>query len=100
VDSIKKIVIYYLTSENETTENTVNLINDLINRLPNEFTVMGVFIELLNSSDELTKLINHDLTIIDYLLINKTLDNDFDVQLLMELGRINNFKVSLFSEIQ
>ncbi|SOC08360.1 hypothetical protein SAMN05880501_10567 [Ureibacillus xyleni] len=94
-----KIAIYYQKSENEIAEMAINHINELIQLLETHHTVKGVFIDRYNESIELMELLNSPLSEIDYIYINKPIENDFDRALIQQLLRTEHFKIKYFNEI-
>lgn len=94
-----KIAIYYKKSKNETAEQTVARINHLINFLEVQNEVKGVFIDVHNESAELIELLNSPLSEINYIYINKPIENEFDRELIKQLAESENFKLKYFNEI-
>lgn len=89
-------VIYYKLDQNESTEQAVPRVNELIEKLQTLHTVRGVFMDLSDSSNELMELLNLPLSEIDYIYLNKEIEDDFDMTLLSELSRTDHFQVLLF----
>lgn len=88
-------VIYYKMDNEESTEQAVLRVNGLIEKLQTNHTVVGVFMDLSDSSTELMDLLNSPLEEIDYLYINKEIDDEFDSTLISELSRREHFEVRL-----
>jgi hypothetical protein len=96
---VANVVIYYQQEENECIEKTIKNINSIIKKLEFQNKIKGVFIDRFGERLEFGELINSPISQIDYIFLNKPLEDDFDNQLLNELARTENFKLFYFSEI-
>ncbi|KYG28196.1 hypothetical protein AZF04_09860 [Alkalihalobacillus trypoxylicola] len=93
------IAIYYQKSEQETSEDSVNRINELIQVLEEPHTIKGVFIDRQVESNALIELLSSPLSQIEFIYINKPFKNEFDSELVHQLARTENFKIKYFDEI-
>ncbi|TFB21463.1 hypothetical protein E3U55_09130 [Filobacillus milosensis] len=93
------IAIYYQKNSNESTEQAVLRVNELIKQLETLHIIKGVFLDNFGQSTELMDLLNSPLSVIDYMYINKPLENEFDNELIDQLKRTEQFQVRYFSEI-
>lgn len=91
------IAIYYKMNEEDKTTEVVEEINQFIELI--DYEISGVYIDDVNSIDELMKLTHQDLTRINILFVNRILENDFDTKLLLELAKNFNFELKYFEEI-
>lgn len=94
-----KIAIYYQKDESEAAEQAISQINELIRLLEVHHTIKGVFIDRHNESLELMELLNSPLSEIDYIYINKPIENDFDRELITQLSKNEHFKIRNYNEI-
>ncbi len=93
------IAIYYQKSEQETSEDAVNRINELIQVLEEQHKIKGVFIDRQVESNALMELLSSSLSEIECIYINKPFENEFDSELVHQLARTENFKIKYFDEI-
>lgn len=98
VIQVANIAIYYQKNENESSEQVIILVKKLIQLLEVHHTIKGVFIDRNNESIELMDLINSRLTEIDYIYMNKPINNDFDKELINQLLLTEKFKIKFFDE--
>ncbi|GIO22258.1 hypothetical protein [Oceanobacillus sp. J11TS1] len=95
---IENIAIYYQKNNKESTDQAVFRINELINQLKN-LHIKGVFFDNFNQSTELMELLNSPLSEIDYLYINKPLENEFDNELINQLKKAEQFEIIYYSGV-
>jgi hypothetical protein len=99
VKQVANVVIYYNKDYDESTEQAVLRVNELIQQIETLHVVKGVYIELLNQSSELMDLLNSPLSEIDIFYINKPIDNEFDNDLINQLSRAEQFEIKYFDKI-
>lgn len=92
---MSNVVIYY-KKEQESTDQAVLRVNELIQCLETHHTIKGVFLENENESIELMDLLNSPLSEIDYIYMNKPVEDDFDKELLSQLSSREQFKIRYF----
>jgi len=96
---LEKALIYYQSQKNEHIEQIIKNINILIAKLEFNYSIKGVFIDNYNERTELTELLSLDLTNIDLLITNRSLIDEFDRQLIIELSRSENFELKFFHDV-
>lgn len=99
MEQVANIVIYYQEKEHESTESAIKYINKVIEQVEEQYVIKGVFIDRFNRKDELTELIHSRLNELDFLLLEKPLEDDFDKQLFYQLAKTEKFKFIYFNEI-
>ncbi|KMY44030.1 hypothetical protein AC622_07005 [Bacillus sp. FJAT-27916] len=93
------VAIYYQKYEEQDTEQAVFKVNKLIKRLETLHVIKGVFLDNYNESSELLELLNSSLSDLDYLFLNKPLENEFDSQLFDQLSKTEKFEIKYFNEV-
>lgn len=94
---MQKAVIYYQLEPSLEMQRAIEHINSLIEKIEDE--IIGVFVELPNTDESLLNMINHDLSVISCLYINKMPNDEFNQQLLKELSRQEGFAVKYLHEL-
>lgn len=89
-------MIYYKQKQNKSLEQTVLQINNLIKQLKCHHTILGVFIDTFDESFELIELLNRPLEEIDYMYINKPIEDEFNKELIRQLSKSEQFEVKIF----
>lgn len=89
-------VIYYHQNQDERFEQAVENINKLIKQIETQHVIKGVFLDSFNERNELVELINSPLSEIDYLFLNKIIEDEFDKQLISELSKTEDFELIFF----
>jgi hypothetical protein len=100
VKQVANVVIYYKKERDESTEQAVHLVNSLIQQLEIHHAIKGVFMDLPNESTELMELLNSPIYEIDYIYMNKEVEDEFDRQLISQLLNREKFEIRYFSEAQ
>lgn len=99
VKQVANVAIYYQTNKEESTEQAVLHINELIKQLETHHVIKGVFLDTFNQSIELMELLNSPLSELDYIYLNKPLENEFDNVLIIQLTRTEQFEIRYFSQV-
>lgn len=93
------VAIYYQQIDQETIDQAIERVGKFIKKIDTQHTVKGVFIDPLNGSNELLDLLNYPLGEIDIIFINKSFDNEFDQELIIQLSSTEHFKICLFRDV-
>lgn len=92
------LVIYYQKKECENTDHAVQYVNELIDKLEKHHSVKGVFLDEYDSKSELIELFNSSLSLIDYVYIEESFNDNFDNDLINQLAKAENFKIKYFHQ--
>ncbi|MED3653984.1 hypothetical protein P4489_06530 [Heyndrickxia sporothermodurans] len=93
------VAIYYQKNKEESTEQAVLHVNELIQQLETHHVIKGVFLDTFNQSIELMELLNSPLSELDYIYLNKPLENEFDNELINQLTRTEQFEIRYFNRV-
>lgn len=88
------VAIYYKMTSLQNTKEVIEEIQKKI--LTIEGVIIGVYIDSYNDNENFNLVINEKLSSIDFLYINKFLEDDFDRQLINQLARANGFTIIYF----
>ncbi|MEC0346372.1 hypothetical protein [Peribacillus frigoritolerans] len=94
---MQKAVIYYQLEQNRELDEEVKQIESIIKKIDAE--ILGVFVDLYDSNDELINMTTNDLSVISYLYVNKPFVDEFNQKLLQELSRQEQFDIKYFDDI-
>ncbi|UHA60910.1 hypothetical protein KDJ21_004180 [Metabacillus litoralis] len=93
------VAIYYQKNKEESTEQAVLHVNELIQQLETHHVIKGIFLDTFNQSIELMELLNSPLSELDYIYLNKPLENEFDNELINQLTRTEKFEIRYFNRV-
>jgi hypothetical protein len=96
---VGNVVIYYCADINESTDQAISNISSMVNKIERNHVLLGVFIDSFGKSTELMEFTTSSLEEIDILYLNKPIDNEFDSELILQLGRADHFKIKFFDEM-
>jgi len=99
VKQVANVAIYYQKNKEESTEQAVLHVNELIQQLETHHVIKGVFLDTFNQSIELMELLNSPLSELDYIYLNKPLENEFDNELINQLTRTEQFEIRYFNRV-
>lgn len=99
VKRVANVAIYYQKNKEESTEQAVLHVNELIQQLETHHVIKGVFLDTFNQSIELMELLNSPLSELDYIYLNKPLENEFDNELINQLTRTEQFEIRYFNRV-
>ncbi|KON84840.1 hypothetical protein AF331_12570 [Rossellomorea marisflavi] len=91
------VAIYYQQAEEENPDEAVLIVKELIKKIRDKHKIMKVFIDNFGEDFEFMELLNSPLLELDYIYINKPINNDFDRQLLDQLKKTEKFEVVYFT---
>ncbi|MCA1063876.1 hypothetical protein QTG56_01440 [Rossellomorea sp. AcN35-11] len=94
------VVIYYCADLNERTEQAISNVNSMVKKIERDHVLLGVFIDSYDKSTELMELISSPLEKLDILFLNRPVENEFDTELISQLGRADHFKIKIFNQIE
>jgi len=99
VKQVANVAIYYQKNKEESTEQAVLHVNELIQQLETHHVIKGIFLDTFNQSIELMELLNSPLSELDYIYLNKPLENEFDNELINQLTRTEKFEIRYFNRV-
>jgi len=94
---VSNVAIYYVLKQEQEYEEAVLEIENVITKI--NMNIKGVYIDINMKNHELLKLLNEDLSSIDFLILNKDIYNEFDKALINELSRTEKFEIKNLNEL-
>ncbi|WP_370991351.1 hypothetical protein [Bacillus tropicus] len=96
---MKNIVMYYEQNIDETSEITIQKMNNLLFSLEkHDFTIKGIFIDKHGESEQLDSITNLPLHDIDMIIIGNII-NIFNRNLIVQLAKVEGIKLLILEKI-
>jgi len=95
---VANAVIYYQQKESESIEEAISYINYLIKFMELHHDIKGVFVDSFGSRSEFYDFLNTSLNNVDIIVLEESLNDEFDDKLLTEVARAENIRIDYFKQ--
>ncbi|SDC38049.1 hypothetical protein SAMN05421663_102250 [Terribacillus halophilus] len=92
-------IVYYRLSPKEEINDAVATLKKSIKHFEDKFNILRVYFESPQDSNELLDLSNSSLELVDLLIVNSEIKDDFNNKLIVQLSKAYCFEVKFLSEL-